>query len=72
MVRVFWGFLLAGRLIPFHLQGRQIAVGHRVVNVRAAGAVPFGLSGVVVSVLKSQAEVLFDQSFLGGSNLAGR
>eukprot|EP00045_Choanoeca_perplexa_P011245 m.118141 g.118141 ORF g.118141 m.118141 type:complete len:1458 (-) comp15562_c0_seq1:189-4562(-) len=65
--------VLPARTIPDkNANSTRLSLGHRVVNVRANGAVPFGLSGTVVSLDGDRAEVLFDEAFLAGSNLAGR
>lgn len=53
-------------------QKTPLQLGHRVVNVRSNGPVPFGLSGTVVGIFKEEAEVLFDECFLAASNLQGR
>ncbi len=33
---------------------------------------PFGLSGIVVGIFNGLFEVVFDEPFMGGSNLMGR
>lgn len=53
-------------------QKQNIALGHRVVNMRGNGPVPFGLIGTVTGMHKDDAEILFDEAFLGGSTLGGR
>lgn len=50
----------------------EALVTHRVVNIRASGAVPLGLRGTVVATHEDKAEVVFDEPFLAASNLNGR
>ena len=54
----------------------KFELGDRVASVRDRGAVPVGTRGTVISCIGSgdnlSLEVLFDQSFPGGSDLGGR
>eukprot|EP00743_Colponemidia_sp_Colp-15_P012377 GILK01014058.1.p1 GENE.GILK01014058.1~~GILK01014058.1.p1 ORF type:complete len:1454 (+),score=268.17 GILK01014058.1:274-4362(+) len=48
-------------------------LGDRVMNIRNTGPVPFGLRGTVIGMYPNDtAEVLFDEKFIGGSDLYGR
>ncbi len=47
-------------------------LGHRVVNLRSEGSVPFGLRGTVVAMYNGRAEVVFDSQFLAGDSLGGK
>eukprot|EP00049_Salpingoeca_infusionum_P005853 m.97877 g.97877 ORF g.97877 m.97877 type:complete len:218 (-) comp13113_c1_seq1:4693-5346(-) len=54
-----------------HSSSVTFSLGHRVMNLRSHGPVPFGLTGTVVAVHESAADVLFDKWFLAGGNLHG-
>lgn len=60
----------APRSIPF----RDYELGDRVVYIARSGAVPFGARGTVIGVHPStkEVDVVFDQEFIGGSDLHGR
>eukprot|EP00818_Percolomonas_sp_WS_P004704 CAMPEP_0117443702 /NCGR_PEP_ID=MMETSP0759-20121206/4838_1 /TAXON_ID=63605 /ORGANISM="Percolomonas cosmopolitus, Strain WS" /LENGTH=1679 /DNA_ID=CAMNT_0005235699 /DNA_START=331 /DNA_END=5370 /DNA_ORIENTATION=+ len=45
-------------------------IGHRVVHIHKEGQVPFGLRGVVVGIENDNAQVIFDEEFLGGSTFS--
>nr|CCC91594.1 putative exoribonuclease 1 [Trypanosoma congolense IL3000] len=59
--------------LPFP-RNQVIHLGSRVVNCRACGAVPFGATGTVVRLVSSgtDAEVVYDEPFLGGVHFDGR
>ena len=56
----------------FKLQEQHFALGDRVAMVQDTGGVPLGAKGVVVGLLAKTMEVLWDNSFISGTNLAGR
>ncbi|RHW71357.1 5'-3' exoribonuclease A [Trypanosoma brucei equiperdum] len=55
-------------------QEQTVHLGSRVVNCRACGAAPFGATGTVVRLLSTghDAEVVYDDPFVGGSYFDGR
>ncbi|KPI87629.1 putative 5'-3' exonuclease [Leptomonas seymouri] len=64
-----------GHLVSLPLPQKQtFRLGSRVVNCRATGSTPFGMSGTIVRLLASghEAEVVYDQAFTGGTRLDGR
>ncbi|KAH9586700.1 putative 5-3 exonuclease [Trypanosoma melophagium] len=66
---------VGGHILQLPLpQDQTISLGARVVNCRAAGCVPFGAVGTVVRLLATshEAEVVFDETFTGGSRFDGR
>lgn len=50
----------------------NIALGERVMNLLDNGPIPFGLKGTVTGVVGNLLEVVFDEEFLGGTNLGNR
>jgi 5'-3' exoribonuclease 1 len=56
----------------FKLHEQHFALGDRVVMVQDTGGVPLGAKGVVVGLQSKAMEVLWDNSFISGTNLAGR
>lgn len=55
---------------PFHHE-----VGDRVVNINSiakANVPPFGAYGVVVGVVDKHVQVVFDEPFVGGTDLGGK
>ena len=56
----------------FKLQDQHFALGDRVVMVQETGSVPLGAKGVVVGFHNQGMEILWDHSFLSGTNLNGR
>jgi len=47
-------------------------IGDRVIYRCSSGPVPLGLSGTILSLQETSAEVMFDREFLGGSTLTDR
>ena len=47
-------------------------MGDRVVYALEAGAVPLGFHGTVVGVQETVIDVVFDSTFMGGTNLGDR
>jgi len=56
----------------FKLQEQHFTLGDRVVMVQDAGSVPLGAKGIVVGFHNRVMEVLWDHSFISGTNLSGR
>jgi hypothetical protein len=56
----------------FKLQEQHFSLGDRVVMVQDAGSVPLGAKGIVVGFHHRVMEVLWDHSFISGTNLGGR
>lgn len=50
----------------------DIPLGERVMNLRDNGPIPFGLKGTVTGIVNNLLEVVFDEEFLGGTNLGNR
>eukprot|EP00871_Galdieria_phlegrea_P005290 jgi/Galph1/5762/GphlegSOOS_G4322.1 len=50
----------------------NITLTDRVVNISASGPVPFGLQGTVVGIHGTELEVVFDETFPGGTDLHHR
>jgi len=48
------------------------SLGDRVMNLCDTGPIPFGLTGTVTGVVANLLEVVFDEEFLGGTNLDDR
>ena len=48
-------------------------LGHRIIYINSQNdSIPFGKVGTVTGIYKSKIEVMFDQAFIGASNLCGR
>lgn len=63
----------AGDPYPTHICKRgRYSIGNRVITMASTGHVPFGMRGIIVGIEGDYAQVLFDQEFLGGTNLGGR
>jgi 5'-3' exoribonuclease 1 len=50
----------------------DISLGERVMNLRDNGPIPFGLKGTVTGIVSNLLEIVFDEEFLGGTNLGDR
>ncbi|KAL1920326.1 uncharacterized protein VTP21DRAFT_1472 [Calcarisporiella thermophila] len=57
---------------PTRLRDQYFALGDRVISVIDSGVVPIATKGTVVGVEGSQLEIVFDDSFMGGTTLGGR
>ena len=56
----------------FKLQDQHFALGDRVIMVQDTGGVQLGAKGVVIGLNSRATEVLWDNSFMSGTTLAGR
>jgi 5'-3' exoribonuclease 1 len=56
----------------YKLHGQHFALGDRVVMVQDTGSVPLCAKGVVVGLHSKVMEILWDNSFISGTNLSGR
>lgn len=54
-----------------NLEWTSFHVGDRVTNVSNTGQPPFGYKGYVVGIYNEGIDVLYDQTFEGGSTLGG-
>jgi hypothetical protein len=50
----------------------DVPLGERVMNLRDNGPIPFGLKGTVTGIVSNLLEIVFDEEFLGGTNLGNR
>lgn len=57
---------------PHRLSTQKFELGDRVVHVLTSGSVPLAAKGTVVGVDDSYLDVLFDRTFMGGSDLSNR
>lgn len=63
----------AGDPYPAHLiRTENYYIGHRVVSLASTGHVPFGMKGIIVGIEGENAQIVFDQEFIGGNLLHGR
>ena len=56
----------------FRLHCQVFSLGDRVVSTFDEGPIPLGLKGTVVGIESDFLQVLFDKTFLGGTDLDGR
>jgi len=57
---------------PHKLQNQMFELGDRVVFAQDSGGVPLGLRGTVIGFEEKHVQVVFDQTFMGGSTLGGQ
>ncbi|ORZ37096.1 XRN 5'-3' exonuclease N-terminus-domain-containing protein [Catenaria anguillulae PL171] len=65
-------FVMKSEFAPLILIDHKFAIGDRVLCVSDRGKAPLGAHGYVVGVEGEYVEILFDDTFMGGSNLHGR
>ncbi|KAL6075040.1 exonuclease II Exo2 [Balamuthia mandrillaris] len=65
-------FLSPSPLDAPSLEALLPALGDRVMSLRSTGPVPFGLNGTVVGIVLNMLEIVFDEQFLGGTDLNHR
>ncbi|KAI7852090.1 XRN 5'-3' exonuclease N-terminus-domain-containing protein [Circinella umbellata] len=54
------------------LHSQSFKLGDRIIYALEAGAVPLGFRGTVVGLQETVIDVVFDSTFMGGTNLGGR
>jgi 5'-3' exoribonuclease 1 len=64
--------LLKPEHAPHKLQNQHFELGDRVVFAQDSGGVPLGLRGTVIGFEEKHVQVVFDQTFMGGSTLGGQ
>lgn len=57
---------------PYKLQNQAFELGDRVVFAQDSGGVPLGLRGTVIGFEDKHVQVVFDQTFMGGTTMGGQ
>eukprot|EP01080_Neovahlkampfia_damariscottae_P002441 gene2441-3152_t len=47
-------------------------LGDIVINISGTGSIPFGMIGIIVSLLNDHVEIIFNEEFIGGTKLNGK